>query len=131
MKKTGGGRKRPADARMLLKQVSEVFSQKKTELGIEKARKDVNVCRASFYKYMRGENVPDIDVLRAATDKWGTKWTYLDPYEILSRRKLKTPEQMVFSFLRAMKENDVEVVEVSPDGTTAVLQIVLKIKIPV
>jgi hypothetical protein len=122
------GRKRPADAELLLSQVSEVFTAKKEELGIERARKDVNVCLSSFYKYMKGQNVPDIDVLRTATDKWGTKWKHLDPYEILRRRKVDTAKQLVFSFLSAMKEDDIEVVEVEPDGT--VLQIVLKIKIP-
>lgn len=122
------GRKRPADAQLLLSQVSEVFTAKKEDLGIEKARKQVKVCLSSYYKYMRGENVPDMDVLRAATREWGVKWKHLDPYEILKRRKVDNAKQLVFSFLSAMKEDDIEVVEVEPDG--AVLQIVFKIKIP-
>jgi hypothetical protein len=123
------GRKRPADAELLLSQVSEVFKAKKEALGARRAADQLDICVASLYKYIRRENVPDIDVLRAATDKWGIKWKHLDPYEILSRRKVKTAQQMVFSYLSAMKEDDIEVVEVAPDGTT-VLQIVLKIKIP-
>jgi hypothetical protein len=122
------GRKRPAGAKHLLAQVSKVFKAKKDAVGAKKAAEQLGICLASFYKYVNGENVPDIDVLRAATDKWGIKWEYLDPYEILSRKKMKTPEQMVFSFLAAMKEDDIEVIEVSPDGST--LQIVFKIKIP-
>jgi hypothetical protein len=122
------GRKRPADAELLLGQVSEVFKAKKEELGIEKARRQVKVCLSSYYKYMRGENVPDIDVLRAATNEWGIKWKHLDPYEILKRRKVDSAKQLVFSFLSEVKENDIEVVHVEPNG--AVLQIVFKIKIP-
>lgn len=114
---------------MLLNQVSEVFKAKKEALGAKRAAGQLDICVASLYKYIRRENVPDMDVLRAATDKWGIKWKHLDPYEVLSRRKVKTAKQMVFSFLSAMKENDVEIVEVGPDGAT-VLQIVLKIKIP-
>lgn len=124
-----GGRKRPFDAELLLNQVSEVFKAKKEELGIERARKDVNVCRASFYKYMRGENVPDMDVLRAAKEKWKIKWKHLDPSEILRPLKVKTARQLVFSFLSEIEEDDIEIVQVAPEGAS-VLQVVLKIRFP-
>jgi hypothetical protein len=78
------GRKRPADAELLLNQVSRVFKAKKDELGVERARREVNVCRSSFYKYMNGENVPDMDVLRVATEKWGIEWTHLNPSDYTS-----------------------------------------------
>jgi hypothetical protein len=124
------GRKRPADAELLLKQVASAFSRKKNELGsVKRAAKELQVCVSSFYKYMAGENVPDMDVLRKATDKWGIKWKHLDPSEVLRPLKMRSPEQLVFSFLSAMKEEDIEVVEVSPDGTS-VLQVRLKIRIP-
>jgi hypothetical protein len=123
------GRKRPADAELLLNQVSEVFTAKKNELGIDKARKDVNVCRASFYKYMAGENVPDMDVLRAAKEKWGIKWKHLDPSEVLRPMKVKTAKQLVFSFLSQIEEDDIEIVNVAPDGAS-VLQVVMKIRFP-
>ncbi len=123
------GRKRPFDAALLLNQVSEVFKAKKEELGIERARKDVNVCRASFYKYINGENVPDMDVLRAAKEKWGTKWKHLDPSEVLRPMKVKTAKQLVFSFLSEIEEDDIEIVQVAPEGAS-VLQVVLKIRFP-
>jgi hypothetical protein len=123
------GRKRPADAEFLLKQVSEVFKAKKEELGIERARTDVNVCRASFYKYMNGENVPDMDVLRAATEKWGTKWTHLDPSEVIRPPKMEAAKQFVFPFLSELEEDDIEIIHVAPEGVSA-LQVVLKIRFP-
>jgi hypothetical protein len=124
------GRKRPADADLLLKQVASAFARKKEELGSAKrAAKELQVCVSSFYKYMAGQNVPDIDVLRRATEKWGIKWKYLDPSEVLRPLKIKSTEQLVFSFLNIMEEEDVQVVEVAPDGTS-VLQVVLKIRIP-
>jgi len=106
-----------------------VFKAKKEELGIERARKDVNVCRASFYKYINGENVPDMDVLRAAKEKWGTKWKHLDPSEVLRPMKVKTAKQLVFSFLSEIEEDDIEIVQVAPEGAS-VLQVVLKIRFP-
>lgn len=124
------GRKRPVDAELLLKQVASAFSQKKEELGsVRRAAKELQVCVSSFYKYMAGQNVPDMDVLRRATEKWGIKWKYLDPSEVLRPLKMKSTEQLVFSFLNSMDEEDIEVVEVGPDSAN-VLQVILKIRIP-
>ena len=124
------GRKRPVDAELLLRQVASAFTQKKEELGsVRRAAKELQVCVSSFYKYMAGQNVPDMDVLRRATEKWEIKWKYLDPSEVLRPLKMKSTEQLVFSFLSSMDEEDVQVVEVAPDGTS-VLQVILKIRIP-
>jgi hypothetical protein len=123
------GRKRPPDAEFLLKQVVEVFKEKMGKLGAEGAAKELGVCRASFYKYVAGENIPDMAVLLAAKEKWGVKWKYLDPSEVLRPLKAKSAEQLVFSFLSAMGEEDIEVVEVGPEGTN-VLRVSLKIRIP-
>ncbi len=98
-------------------------------MGAERAAKELGVCLASFYKYVAKKNVPDMDVLRTAKEKWGVKWKYLDPSEVLRPLKVKTPEQLIFSFLKAMNEEDIEIVEVAPKGTSA-LQVVLKIRIP-
>ena len=123
------GRKRPADAELLLSQVSEAFKAKQDQLGAKRAAKELGVCLSSFYKYVAGENVPDMDVLRAATDKWGIKWRYLDPSEVLRPLKLKTSKQLVFSFLDALREEDIEIVEVGPEGSS-VLHILFKIRFP-
>lgn len=123
------GRKRPADAEFLLEQVKEKFGAKKEELGAARAAKELGVCLASFYKYLKKENVPDMRVLQAAAEVWHIRWKHFDPSEVLRPRKVETPEQLVFSFLEAMDEEDIEVVEVTPEGMS-VLQVVLKIRIP-
>ena len=96
------GRKRPADAEFLLEQVKEKFEAKKEELGAARAAKELGVCLASFYKYLKKENVPDMRVLQAAAKVWNIKWKHLDPSEVLRPRKVETSEQLVFSFLEAM-----------------------------
>ena len=85
------GRKRPADAELLLSQVKEIFEKKKTELGAEKAAKQIDVCLASFYNYANGKTLPDFEVLRRAQHEWGVKWTYIDTSEILPIRKVRGP----------------------------------------
>jgi hypothetical protein len=115
---------------LLLEQVAAEFAKRKEKLGsVKKAADELGVCRSSFYKYLKKENVPDMNVLQAATDKWDIKWKHLDPSEVLRPLKVRTAEQLVFSFLKEMSEGDIEVVEVAPDGTSA-LQVVLKIRIP-
>jgi hypothetical protein len=124
------GRKRPADAEFLLEQVATEFAKQKERLGsAKKAADELDVCVSSFYKYLNKENVPDMHVLEAATKKWHIKWKHLDPSEVLRSRKVETAEQLVFSFLKVMDEEDIQVVEVTPDGMS-VLQVVLKIRIP-
>jgi hypothetical protein len=123
------GRKRPADAELLLSQVKEVFKKKKDDLGAEKAAKQIDVGLASFYNYVNGKTLPDFEVLRRVHEKWGIKWRYIDISEILPIRKVRTPEQAVFSFLNALHEEDVEVSEVGAEGGT-VLHIRLKVRFP-
>jgi len=124
------GRKRPADAEFLLKQVAEVFSKKKAEPGgAREAAKQLGVCLSSFYKYAAGINVPDMDVLRAAKEKWGVRWKYLDPSEVVRTSKVPSAEQLVLSFLSAVREEDIKIIEVTPEGR-GILQISLKIRFP-
>ena len=120
----------PSDAQFLLKQVAEVFTKRKNEPGgAKKAAKQLGICLASFYKYANGLNVPDMDVLRAAKEEWGVKWTYLDPSEIVRPTKAKSPQQLVLSFLNTVSEEDIEIVEVESEGKSS-LQISLKIRFP-
>jgi hypothetical protein len=122
------GRKRPADAELLLSQVKAEFTKKRDELGAKKAAEQIDVCRASFYKYVNGETLPDFEVLRRAHHEWGIKWKYIDTSEVLPIRKVRTPEQAVFSFLRALDEDNVEI-SVGTEGET-VLHIKLKVHFP-
>jgi hypothetical protein len=123
------GRKRPPDAELLLSQVKEEFQKQMNKMGAKKAAKQIDVCLASFYKYVKGETLPDFEVLRRAHEKWGIKWTYIDTSEILSIRKVRTPEQAVFSFLEALDEDSVEITKVGIEGET-VLHIRLKVCFP-
>jgi hypothetical protein len=123
------GRKRPADAELLISQVRDAFGRQKQKLGAKKAAEELGVCLASFYKYIKGETLPDFEVLKRAQLEWGVKWQYMDTSEILPIRKVRTPEQFVFSFLKALHEDDVEISEVGAEGET-VLHIRLKVRFP-
>jgi hypothetical protein len=122
------GRKRPAAAQFVIEQVKEKFSQKKEELGAKRAAADLDVSLASFYKYISGETVPDVDVLRRAKKEWDIKWPKLmDPSDILPTEKAYTAEQYIFSFLDALQKTDVEIVDIGPKGYRS-LQITVKIR---
>lgn len=106
----------------------EKFSQKKEELGAKRAAADLDVSLASFYKYINGENVPDVEVLRRAKREWDIKWPKLmDPSDILPTEKARTAEQYVFSFLDALQKTDVEIIDIGPKGYRS-LQVTLKIR---
>jgi len=62
------------------------------------------------------EELPGMDVLSAAKEIWGVNWTYLDPSEIIRQSKVKSPEQLVMSLLKAVSDNDIEIIEVEPEG---------------
>jgi hypothetical protein len=125
------GRKRPADAELLLEQVASEFRKQKERLGSAKlAARELGVCLASFYKYLNRENVPDMNVLLEAKKKWGIEWKHLDPSEVLRPLNVRTAKQLVFSFLEEMTTDDIEIVNVTPEGTS-VLRVSLKIRIPV
>jgi hypothetical protein len=111
----------------LLQQVAEEFTKKKQELGAKPAAKDLNVCVASFYKYCAGTDLPRMEVLRDAQEKWGIPWKLVNPSEVLRTRKVRSPEQYVLSFIDALREEDVEVAKVGPAGKTD-LKVTLKIR---
>jgi hypothetical protein len=104
------GRKRPADAELILAQVKKEFGNKMDELGAKRAAVELNVCLASFYNYVNGKTLPDLEVLRRANTKWAITWKH-----------------MVLGFLRAVREEDVEVVRVGREGTN-LLKVALTIR---
>lgn len=128
MNKGRPGRKRPADAELLLSQVKEEFGKKRAELrSVKEAAAELGVKPSSFYNYLKGKTVPDMQVLRTATEKWGIKWKYLDPSEILPRQNMRSPKQFVFAFLDALQQQDVEVIKIGPKGQS-ILQVTLNIR---
>ncbi len=127
MKGRDPGRKRPADAELILAQVKEEFGKKKDELGAARAARELDVCPASFYNYVNGKTVPDLEVLRRANMKWGITWKYMDLSEIIRKQKVQSAQQLVLGFLRAVREEDVEVVKVGREGSN-VLRVALTIR---
>jgi hypothetical protein len=130
LKKRSGksGRRRPADAEFVLEHVQREFAKKKTQMGAKKAAAALKVGVASFYNYVNGTTIPDIDVLRQAKKVWKIRWPKLmDPEDVLPRPKAQTPEQYVLSFLDALGKDDVQVVEIGPKGYKT-LQVTLNIR---
>jgi hypothetical protein len=123
------GRKHTPGEKQLLQQVAEVFTKKKQELGAKRAAKELSICVASFYNYAAGIDLPRMEVLRDAQVKWGVKWELVDPSEVLRTREVHSPEQYVLSFLDALREEDVEVAKIGPEGKNA-LKVTLKIRFP-
>jgi hypothetical protein len=110
--------------------VRRVFKEKKDEGQAKQAAKDLNISLASFYKYAAGDDLPRMEVLREAQDKWeGVKWDLIDVSEITRKRKIASPEQYVLSFLREVREEDVKIAKIGPKGER-ILQVLLNIRFP-
>lgn len=112
------GRKHTYSEKCLMARVAEEFKKKKNDLGARKAAKELNVSLASFYNYVAGTDLPRMKVLKDASKRWGIKWPWIDTSEIVSTQNVRTPEQLVLSFLDALREEDVEIVQISPEGQT-------------
>ena len=126
--KTRGRRHSPGEKR-LLQQVAEEFGKKKKELGAKRAAKELNVCLASFYNYVAGKDLPRVETLDDARKKWGINWELVDTEEMLRKKRVDSAEQFVFSFIEAVRKEDVEVARVGPQGST-VLEVRFRIRFP-
>lgn len=109
--------------------VAQEFSEKKRLLGARRAATLLKVSLASFYNYVAGTDLPRTDVLRRATEKWGIQWPWMDTSELLRTREVGSEEQLAFSFIDAVQEADISIIEVRPSREGA-LQIKLKIHFP-
>jgi hypothetical protein len=112
----GRGRRRPVDAQLILDQVKREFGKKRDKLGAERAARELDVCLASFYNYVNGKTLPDLEVLRKAHVEWGIVWRYMDFSEIMRKQRVESAEQLVLGFLQAVREEDVEVIKVGREG---------------
>ena len=108
-----------------------MFSEKKKEKGgAKQAAQDLGISLASFYKYADGDDLPRMEVLRDAQQKWkGVKWDLIDVSEITQKKKIESPEQFVLSFLQEVREKDVTIAKIGPKGER-VLQVLLNIRFP-
>jgi len=112
----------------VIAQVKDQFSKKMKELGsVKRAARALGVSRASFYNYINGKTVPDLEVLRKASEKWGIHWKFIDASQILPKLTVNTPKQYVFSFLDAVRRDDVEILQIGPKGPKS-LQVTMKIR---
>jgi len=110
-------------------QVAREFQKQKEKLGAREAARQLRVPLSCFYKYAAGEDLPRMEVLRDAQKEWGIKWEHLDPSEILRMRSARSAEQLMFSFIDAVREENVEVLRIRPDGASA-LRVILRIQFP-
>jgi len=108
-------------------EVARAFRKKKDELGAKRAAAELEVSLASFYNYINGTDLPRIEVLKTAQEKWKTKFQYLDPSEIMRIRNLESPKQLLLPFLSSVRQEDVEVVAIGPKRSN-VLQVTLNIR---
>jgi hypothetical protein len=125
------GRRHTPGEKQLMSQVARVFSAKLEEKGgAKKAAKDLGISLASFYKYASGGDLPRMEVLRDAQEKWaGVKWDLIDVSQITKKKKITSPEQYVLSFLQEVHTEDVEIAKIGPKGER-VLQVLLNIRFP-
>lgn len=85
---------------------------------------------ASFYKYASGDDLPRMEALRAAQEKWKeVKWDLIDVSQFTERKEISSPEQYVLSFLQEVRTEDVEIAKIGPKGER-VLQVLLNIRFP-
>jgi hypothetical protein len=125
------GRRHTPGEEHLMEQVAKVFTAKKDqEGGARKAASDLGISLASFYKYAAGQDLPRMEVLRDAQEKWkGVKWDLIDVSQITKKKKITSPEQYVLSFLQEVRTQDVEIAKIGPKGER-VLQVLLNIRFP-
>ena len=120
------GPKRTPGEKELLKQVAEEFAKKWKEFGsAAAAAKELGINPKSFYKYAHGDDLPRIEVLRAAQRKWNIRWKFFDQSALFKNAKPAVPEQLLLPLLQSVRQEDIEI-EILP-GTESSLQVRLKI----
>lgn len=120
------GPKRTPGEKELLKQVADEFSKKWKELGSgTKAAKELGINPKSFYKYAHGDDLPRIEVLRAAQRQWHIRWKFFDQSTLFKNAKAVVPEQLLLPLLQSVRQEDIEI-EILP-GAESSLQVRLKI----
>jgi hypothetical protein len=122
------GRKHSPGEVKLLGQVATVFTEKKDKFGAKWIAKDLNISLASVYNYAAGDDLPRVEVLRDVQKKWKITWNLIDPSEMLKAKRIVSEKQLVFSFLEALRKENVEITKIGPEGETSVLQVTMKIR---
>jgi hypothetical protein len=126
-KKTG--RKHSPGEKLLMQQVAEEFDKRRKKAGAKKAAKQLGVSIPSFYNYLAGTDLPRTEVLLIAHKKWNINWKHFDLSHALQIHKVRAPEQLMLPFIQGIREEDVEVTDIGPEGEKA-LRVMLKIHFP-
>ena len=121
------GRKHTFAEKLLLSQVAAEFQKKKNELGARKAAEELRISLASFYNYVAGTDLPRMEVLRDAHEKWGIMWENIDSSQFVRTMRIQSAEQYALPFLDAVQEKDVNVSGIRREGKN-VLRVALKIR---
>jgi dihydropteroate synthase len=124
-------RPRTTAEKLLMVEVSEKFGKVMEERGwnVERAAKELEVSRASFYNYCNKDDLASFEVLKRAHDRWGLNFRYID-FGANSRNSSPTTEesrQYVLPFIEGVRERDIEIIKtksVKPDT----LQLTVNIK---
>lgn len=101
--------------KLLKAQVAAKFGKMMEEKGAKVAAKELGVCLASFYKYVKGDDLPRFEVLKRAHKKWRCQFRYIDFDAVLPKyRGLQRPreEQYVLPFIESVATKDVSVIAV-------------------
>lgn len=114
--------------KLLMEQVAREFTKKWREFGtVVKAAKVLGINPKSFYNYAHGTDLPRVEVLLAAHQKWGIEWNLIDTSVLFRRLKPTTQEQLVLPLIQSVREEDIEVIEVVT-GSDSCLSVKLKIR---
>lgn len=113
-----------------MRQVAEEFTKKKNKLKSAKlAAEQLNVPLSCFYKYLKGTDLPGVEVLKRAQEIWKIKWDLVDPSEMLRRKIPVSAEQLLLPLIRSVREEDVEIIEVETGGDSC-MRVMIKIRFP-
>lgn len=124
-----GKRPRTTAEKLLMGEVSQKFSAKKKSMGARAAARELKVSVASFYNYIRKTDLPSFEVLKRAHDVWNENFTHIDfasASRTWSPSEESQPRQYILPFIKAIREDDIEVVcakAVKPDSLLLTLKI--------
>jgi DNA-binding phage protein len=120
-------RERTTGEKELMSHVASEFGKAKGRLGAKKAAKEIGVCLASFYKYLRKSAIPRFEVLKQAHEKWGFEFHYIDfgmdNAYLRSRAKregIPPSRQYLLPFIQGVSKDHVEIVKIGPQKPDSV-----------
>jgi hypothetical protein len=122
------------DEKLLLKEFSEKLSRlvEKEGRSVQEIAKQLKVCRASLYNYLRQTDLAGIDVLERAHRVLGFNFSYMD-FSVTPRRKSamrgEPSAQGVLPFIiGSIQKDDVQVTCAKPVKRETALEVTVQIR---